>query len=151
MNAAPDSVLGFANFLWMPFEYACNDIVFDSINTHGAESPCSLGNGALPFEGIIGSYKTCGVSGVAEGKINSALSDFFILPNPARNSIEILLMKDIGIFQYQLFNALGILQQKGITSEKSFMIDISDIPAGGYYLRLEANGIPVTKKVIIVK
>jgi len=152
LNAAPDSLIGYANFLWTPYEYDCDEITFDSIDTHGAESPCSGSNFAEPFEGIIGSFKTCGISGVSENQVHSFAVDFSIYPNPTKNKIEISLTSSIGKFRYELFDALGKSQKNGITSENSFQIDVSDLIEGNYYLRLaEENGSLLTKKVIILK
>ena len=150
LNAAPDSLLGYANFLWNPYEYDCNDIIFDSLNTHSTETPCSASSEAQPFKGIIGSYKTCGISGVTTMNIMSL--DFSIHPNPARNSIEIALTNNIGKLRYELFDALGISRKKGVTSENLFQIDVSELAVGNYYLRVSGtSGMPVTKRVVVVK
>ena len=107
LNAAPDSLISYANFIWTPYEYACDEILFDSIDTHGIESPCSGSGTAAPFKGFIGSYKTCGASSVAVNG-NSLPPDFSIYPNPAKEKIEISLTSSIGRFHYELFDALGI-------------------------------------------
>jgi len=151
LNAAPDSLIGYANFQWTPYEYTCDEIDFDSIDTHSAESPCSSGE-AAPFKGIIGSYKSCGISGVAGNKINSTPMDFSIYPNPAKNIIDISLNEHNGKFHYELFDAMGISRKNGITSAASFQIDVSDLADGNYYLRLSAkDGAPVTKWVVVMK
>ena len=150
LNAAPDSLIGYANFLWTPYEYECDEIIFDSIDTHSSEAPCSSSATALPFKGIIGSYKTCGASAVAE--IQTTIADFSIHPNPATNNIEIAVTRNIGKLRYELFDALGASRKNGSTSEASFQIDVSELAAGNYYLRISgAGGMPVTKRVVVVK
>ncbi|MFI5263071.1 MAG: hypothetical protein ACHQM6_00990 [Candidatus Kapaibacterium sp.] len=149
LNVAPDSLLGYVHFLWKPFEFACDQIDFDSITT--GDSPCN-DNSDKPFQGIIGSYKTCGLSGVAENEINSMPLDFSIHPNPARTNIQIEIANTSGKFQYELFDELGIEKKRGITSENKFGIDLAGLAEENYYLRLsKANGPAITKRVVVVK
>jgi len=152
LNAAPDSLLGYANFRWTPFEYACDDIIFDSIDTHSTEAPCSGSSNAQPFKGIIGSYATCGLSGVAESELNNAPLDFSIHPNPARTSIQIEVANTPGKLQYEMFDELGIARRKGVSSENKFGIDLTGLAEGNYYLRIGSKeGVVVTKRMLVVK
>jgi hypothetical protein len=151
LNTAPDSLIGYANFLWTPYEYACDEIVFDSIDTHNSEAPCSGPVEAQPFNGFVGSYKTCGIAGVVDNAVLQPF-DFSIYPNPARNKIEISLTNSTGEFLYELFDALGVARKIGVVFDSSVQIDISDLSSGNYYLRMKGvNSFPVTKKVIIIK
>jgi photosystem II stability/assembly factor-like uncharacterized protein len=147
LNAAPDSLLGYVNFIWSPFEYDCAHIVFDSIQT--SQTLCSLG--IIPsFEGIIGSYKSCGLSGIAENKM-PAIQEFLIQPNPARNAIEVQL-QNFSKGEYELFDELGMSHRKGICFNNSFQIDVSKLASGNYFLRIADVGrLPITKKIVISK
>jgi len=152
LNAAPDSLLGYANFRWTPFEYSCEEILFDSVDTHTTETPCSGSTKVSPFTGIIGSYKTCGLSGVAENAMNSAPLDFSIHPNPARTSIRIEIANASGKVQFELFDELGIARRKGMTSENRFGIDLIGLAEGNYYLRIsQGGGTVATKSVLVLK
>ncbi len=75
-----------------------------------------------------------------------------ISPNPAAGSIKVSIAGNNSAMRYELYDALGIARKEGVTSNTSFQIDVSDLAAGNYYLRIsEAGGIPVTKKIIILK
>jgi hypothetical protein len=147
LNGVPDSLIGYANFLWTPYEYACDNILFDSIQT--SEAPCS--GSAQPFEGIIGSFKTCGISGVAKNNSQSTF-DFTISPNPAEKSIRVSFMNITSLIHYELFDALGVVRKQGMAAENSLLIDVSDLVSGNYYLRISDFGDePMTKKLLIAR
>jgi photosystem II stability/assembly factor-like uncharacterized protein len=108
---------------------------------------CSQQNGEFVLK------KECGESlllkFMAEGSLGKVLS---IIPNPAGNNVYVLLRNNGSQLHYELFDALGISRKNGVTSDNSFQIDISELAAGNYYLRIsEAGGVPVTKRVVIVK
>ena len=147
LNAAPDSLIGYANFQWTPYEFDCDYIGFDSIET--SEAPCS--GLPLPFQGIIGSYKSCGASFIEQHGGNSAF-DFSLYPNPASNTVGIVVNNTTSSCEYQLFDALGIVLKKGMMRGELFEINISGLPSGKYYLRLSnIQGIPATKPLVILR
>ena len=77
---------------------------------------------------------------------------FQIFPNPSTNSIQVQIANYAGKIRYALFDALGTPRKNGMTSDNSFQIDIPDLPSGNYYLRISgAQGMPVTKRVVVVK
>jgi len=73
-----------------------------------------------------------------------------IQPNPASSNIEIKLRKSSSSpTDYALFDAIGrtIISNQMTTSQ--FMFDVSDVPAGYYYIRLSQNGYVQTRSVAI--
>jgi hypothetical protein len=85
-------------------------------------------------------------------EINSAPLDFSIRPNPASSSIQIDIVNNPGTFQYELFDALGIVRKQGLTSDNEFGIDVAGLAGGNYYLRISHAGrAAVTKRVVIEK
>ncbi|MEP7234189.1 MAG: T9SS type A sorting domain-containing protein [Ignavibacteriota bacterium] len=147
LNAAPDSLLGFANFLWSPFEYECDNITFDTITTRAAVSPCADASAIVaPFEGIIGSYKACGFAGVVNS--NSTVSDISIHPNPTTGKITIQSAPE-NIVNVRILNILGeTLISLPKNQETIFTIDCSKLIPGTYYVRFQTTSGVVTKKII---
>jgi len=76
-----------------------------------------------------------------------------IVPNPAKNTIQVILDKNTsGELRYELFDALGIPRKNGAFSGNSLQIDLADLSDGSYYLRLSGDrGMPVTRSIIIAK
>jgi len=94
----------------------------------------------------------CGTTTISNFLRTGKIPEFNIHPNPATNSIQVQLSNTPGTFNYELFDALGISRKNGVASDNSFQIDVSDLAAGNYYLRLKGeNNIPATKEVVIVK
>ncbi|MDP4220327.1 MAG: T9SS type A sorting domain-containing protein, partial [Bacteroidota bacterium] len=149
LNAAPDSLLGYVNFLWTPLEFDCDEIAFDSIDTHSTEAPCSGPLSALPFKGIIGSYSTCGAAAVPAH--DSRLPIVSIHPNPATSTVTVELSGFSGLVQYELFDVLGKSRKHGTITGSSSSLDVSGLGAGSYYFRLSFDGAhPITKRVLII-
>jgi len=67
-----------------------------------------------------------------------------IQPNPASSSIEINLSKTSPV-TYSLFDALGhsVLSGTDVPSK----LDVTSLPNGGYYIRLNSNGYVQTRKI----
>ena len=108
---------------------------------------CSQQNGEFVLK------KECGdqalLKFMAEGSLGKILS---INPNPARNKVQVLLRNNDSQFQYELFDALGVPRKNGMTSGNAFQLDVSELAAGNYYLRVSgAGGMPITKRVVIMK
>jgi len=149
LNSSHDSLFGYVSFQWTPFEFACDDVIFDSIRME--ESTCYSPSSANPFKGIVGSYQTCEQSSVNIKDLESI--NFSLYPNPARRTVEIVVSNNEDIVQYQLFNSLGISFRNGRFRGKVFEMDVSDLPVGNYYLRLwkSKGGIPETKLLNLIK
>ena len=148
LNSAPDSILGFADFLWTPKENECDEILFDSLQTE----PCSnLQTSTSVFSGLIGSFKLCGVNSVPEHKTFSQIT-FSISENPARENARVIINNNGSILHYELLDVLGTIQKNGTTTGNELQLNLSGLSSGNYYFRLsEAGGLPTTKKLVIFK
>jgi hypothetical protein len=95
----------------------------------------------------------CGDSTLMKFMRSGKMPDFSINPNPVNSTLQITLInKKTGESYYELFDALGISRKKGTTSENSFQIDVSNLAAGNYYLRVSgANAVPLTKRIVIAR
>jgi len=93
---------------------------------------------------------------------NTALSHFIeygiayaitsIIPNPARNSVQIRLKNDGRLLHFQLFDALGAIQRSGTTTGNMVQLDLSELSSGNYYFRIsDESGIPVTSQFVIAR
>lgn len=85
----------------------------------------------------------CAVVGLEEVDIETGIR---IFPNPARDMITVSLPLPIGIAQLTLFNITGKkLMEKQITQSET-RVDISKLPKGMYFLRLQyENAVKVAK------
>ena len=95
----------------------------------------------------------CGDSSLSKFiKYGPSFTIMSIVPNPARNEVSIELKNDGEELRYQLFDALGISRKNGIIEGNSFLIDLSKLSEGVYYLRVgNPSNIAVTKGLIIEK
>ena len=72
-----------------------------------------------------------------------------ITPNPARNNMTITTDYELGRVGVHIINAQGV-QVRGFSMKGSTTIDVSDLPAGLYFVHI-VGGKVVTRKVIIKK
>ena len=95
----------------------------------------------------------CGDSSLSKMlKYGAAYSITSIIPNPARNSVNVVLKNNGLRLQYEIFDALGNQRRSGWIGGNSFQIDLSDLSTGSYYLRISGDtGIPVTRKIVVAK
>jgi len=70
-----------------------------------------------------------------------------ITPNPARNTMTIATDYELGRISVHILNAQGV-EVRGFNLEGTKTIDVSDLPAGVYFVNL-IGGIVVTRKVVI--
>lgn len=92
------------------------------------------------------SYQSCYVN-IVLGVDQLKFSDFKIYPNPFVDKIHI---ENIGLQKYELtvLNSLGqTISQTQINSENS-IIDVADLKAGIYFLRIDNGVNPMTMKII---
>ena len=71
-----------------------------------------------------------------------------ISPNPADRTLHITLPQDKAA-QYTLLNLSGIAVSKGRLLQPVTDIDVSDIPAGTYLMRITQGGEVYTDKIVI--
>jgi hypothetical protein len=78
-------------------------------------------------------------------------------PNPASTSSTVYIMlPHAGIVSLRMFDALGrevrtILDGNVAAGERSVTVDVSDLPAGVYFYRLDAEGMSRVQSVRVVK
>jgi predicted GTPase len=122
-----------------------------SISGNTQSSPCQSlkSNSIIHFSLAVG----CGDSSLSNRmKYGLAYQITSIIPNPARNTVHVELKNNGAGLHYELFDALGITRKNDIVAGNSFQLDVSDLSAGGYYLRISGEkGIPITKKLVIAK
>ncbi|WP_298517555.1 S8 family serine peptidase [uncultured Kordia sp.] len=71
-----------------------------------------------------------------------------VFPNPAKTNLQINLPEAIRNAKLKVMNLVGKTLQTITTTTNSHNIDISQLAAGIYLLRIEANGDTITKKII---
>jgi photosystem II stability/assembly factor-like uncharacterized protein len=135
LASIPDSLLGYANFHWTPFESDCRFIDFDSIRI---ADPCSASE-IFSFRGIIGASANCnGALGVNEttGNENGL---FTFSPNPAGNYGTLSSVKYSGTLTIRIYDNIGRLMddRSGRISPNTAMnISLTAIPNGMYFIRI---------------
>jgi len=124
------------------------DIAFSG---NGHTPPCAsiLTNSTIHFSLAI----RCGDSMLSNLiKYGPSFSINSIVPNPARNAVQINIINHGNELKYEFYDALGNQKKNGILIGSSLQIDLSELSAGSYYFRLSGkHGMPITKKIIITK
>jgi hypothetical protein len=93
--------------------------------------------------------------GVDEGKIPAAKTDFRFDPNPASTSLNLnFRLETGGMTKISLTDQNGIVVKTLVNTwqsegDHSLGIDVSDLPAGLYYGKMEAQGRKTTQKIVI--
>jgi len=153
LNTAPDTLLGYVNFLWTPYEYACDNILFDSLNIQHPTSDCSsVSTNILSFQGIIGSYPSCSISLVTDYHYLRDTLLVSIHPNPANN--EIVVETDSPLEQevdVSIYNELGqkyIETKQTLVGKTRFNLSIVSLPSGIYHLILKSTSGSVTSDFV---
>ena len=138
LSGAPDSLLGYIDFLWTPLELDCNEIIFDSIKT---VDPCTEPQ-TQPFHGIIGSYQTCEQLSATNQILHE--TGFSIAPNPAGDYAMISSQTFSGNIVVKLYDMTGklISSMQGIIDLGAPMkIMLGSLGAGVYHLSITGNNI----------
>ncbi|WP_124978811.1 T9SS type A sorting domain-containing protein [Nonlabens xiamenensis] len=85
------------------------------------------------------------ISTLSTGSLNQA--QFIMYPNPVDNGIVRIENRNAGDFEVTIYSALGqaVLQTKNIQSE----INVSNLDAGLYIVKISQNGAAQTRKLVI--
>jgi photosystem II stability/assembly factor-like uncharacterized protein len=151
-----DSLIGYAVFHWYPFEYACSYITFDSMSVSMAENLCTSKAKVsdTATDGIIGSYISCGLSGV--DNVNSQVISLETnRPNPFSHKTAFTFsIAEYSNVRLSLYDELGKEVARIIDGDMSSGhytkdFDGSNLPIGNYIARLESNGKPLSRRVVI--
>ncbi|MBP5643612.1 MAG: choice-of-anchor J domain-containing protein [Bacteroidales bacterium] len=79
---------------------------------------------------------------VAENTYNM----FTVYPNPAAE--KLVVESEITIDQYDIYTVTGAMILSKPVDEKSFEINVSELPAGTYLIKMSANGLVQTKRFV---
>ena len=137
-----DSLIGYCVFKWTPYEYDCSYITFDSVRVNLVDNLCS-GMPVIHFsanDGIIGSYKTCGVSSVGDNSQTEEQVTF--RPNPATEFGSLTAASYTGPLTAKIINELGIVLNSQIvdmSGQSSVPIDLRSLPEGIYYISVSCE------------
>ena len=142
--ARKDSLIGYVVYIWHPYEYDCAHIVFDSMNVAISDNPCSKRGmvSDTATDGIIGSYKTCGESSVADNPDNNIHEEIIFKPNPASEFGSLTTSQYSGHLEIRFINDLGVtLKTEGlqVSSGMPVSLDLQTLPAGVFYLNISCE------------
>ncbi len=71
-----------------------------------------------------------------------------MFPNPTQNIVNIKLFKEVSNNKIQILDFVGRLMKQEMCYSNDIEIDISSLPAGLYFVKIENNGIFSTQKLI---
>ena len=77
------------------------------------------------------------------GLAESAVSSFDVYPNPA--SEKIMVESEFSVNRYDIYNVAGAMILSKPIDEKSFEINVSELPAGTYFIKIASEGMVQTK------
>ena len=79
---------------------------------------------------------------VAEIEMNM----FCVYPNPTTE--KLMVESQVVVNQYDIYNIAGAMIMSKPVDEKSFEINVSELPAGTYLIKMRANGLVQTKRFV---
>jgi len=101
----------------------------------------------LDAVGVI-NEQTAGINRVTAGNNNQVT----VYPNPASNSLHVsFLGNNVQNQSLVITDMLGNTVKQLITYNSSFIINVTDLENGVYFIQLNGNGGNATKKIIISK
>ena len=71
-----------------------------------------------------------------------------LMPNPADNYIELSVNSNVEVKEAIVYNAFGQMIQTVQLTENHARIDLSDMAAGMYFVRVNSDNVSATKKFI---
>ena len=89
------------------------------------------------------------VNAVGDDKIDeNAANDILVYPNPAHDFITLVetFPETSHISDFQIINILGVTVQSGPITSESMQIDISNLPAGLYLLKIDDKSVKIVVK-----
>jgi len=86
---------------------------------------------------------------------SNADSDILIYPNPGKDIFTLRSSRNAGILNLELFNSMNeqvfLKNDLNLTKEINYLLDLSSLPAGIYFLHVSGNEIELVRKIIIQK
>ena len=80
--------------------------------------------------------------GVAENNVNL----FSMYPNPASNNI--MIESEVNVNRYDIYNITGALVMSNEVNAETFTVNVENLPAGAYIIRLTSDGIIQNRRFI---
>jgi len=82
---------------------------------------------------------------------NDAANNIIVYPNPTTDVINVYLQNSMEILSYKLVNLLGqtMTENNNVSIANQFIIDVTNLPKGQYFLMVNTKNNVVTKKVVI--
>ena len=74
------------------------------------------------------------------------MSLFTVYPNPT--SEKLIIEGQVVVNQYDIYNVAGDMIMSKPVDEKSFEVNVSELPAGTYLIKMSANGLVQTKRFV---
>lgn len=69
-----------------------------------------------------------------------------LYPNPATE--KLMIQSEVTVNQYDIYNVAGEMILGKPVDEKSFDINVSELPAGTYLIKMTSNGLVQTKRFV---
>ena len=93
---------------------------------------------------LTGSFTTTGV-GIDNITLANSIS---LMPNPADDHIDLTVNSNVEVKEAVVYNAFGQMIQTVQLTENHARIDLSNMAAGMYFVRVNGEGVMATKKFI---
>lgn len=79
-------------------------------------------------------------------------NDLVLFPNPANEEVSVLLSDNYDKLNFVLMDIQGrMIREMNISEANKINIDLNGIPEGVYFIQVIADGIPMSKKLIITR
>jgi len=125
------------NFLLMPGDAGTTSVTFMVTDKYGAKA-----TNTVP---ILVSEKVTGIN-------NSEAKDFIVYPNPTKGEVNVIMPSDLkGKVTLTIYNAQGTAVKEEIfyaNPVNKFLMDLSDLPVGIYFLKWNNSQLQKTSKII---
>ena len=125
------------NFLLMPVDAGTTSVTFMVTDKYGAKA-----TNTVP---ILVSEKVTGIN-------NSEAKDFIVYPNPTKGEVNVIMPSDLrGKVTLTIYNAQGSAVKEEIfyaNPVNKFLMDLSDLPVGIYFLKWNNSQLQKTSKII---
>ena len=93
---------------------------------------------------LTGSFTTEGV-GIDNITLANSIN---LMPNPADNYIELTINSNVDVKEAVVYNAFGQMIQTVELTDNHARIDLSNMAAGMYFVRVNSDNLSATKKFI---
>lgn len=147
-----DSLIGYSLIKLKAFEPFCSMVYFDSARFDNNSGSCEGQPVITGTQLYLGNYYGCGGIMESISDAPSAIQNFSVYPNPAGNTIMLESTVDVGDLVLEMRDQLGktiISRHEHLQASSPIPFDVSSLPKGIYYLRIDHDGKIVTKKIAI--